>query len=205
VRDLDEVVRLTLVEEAREAIEAARGEVSVSKISVITGLHRVEVSRLLSGDARPAHKHDLLNRVIGAWAQRKAFRTSRGEPRPLTFQGVSSEFAALVATISKEVSHYPILFELERIGAIEYQNDSVKLVVVEYTPDGDVEHGLDILGHDLEDLIRTIEANLTNEGQSPDLHLRTTYDNIDPKHLTEIRRWVLARGAAFHKEMREHY
>jgi hypothetical protein len=34
---------------------------------------------------------------------------------------LASEFAELVAEVSKEVTHYPILFELERIGAIEYK------------------------------------------------------------------------------------
>ena len=44
VRDLDDVVQRTLVEEARVAIEQARGEVSVSKISVIAARHRLEFS-----------------------------------------------------------------------------------------------------------------------------------------------------------------
>jgi hypothetical protein len=204
IKELDELVRRTLVEEARAAIEQARGEVSVSKISVTTGIHRVEVTRLLAGEVRPHRKHDVLNRVIGLWSQKRALSLPDGSPKPLTFEGGTSEFAELVASISKEVTHYPILFELERIGAIEYQGNTVKLKALEYIPRGDVEHGLSVLSDDIEDLISTVEGNLTDKSNDPDLHLRTAYDNIDPKKLREIRRYILERGAAFQKEMRSY-
>jgi hypothetical protein len=204
IKELEECVRKALVEEARTTIEDAGGEVSVSKISVITGIHRVEVSRLLAGEQRPRGKHDVLTRVIGLWSQSAAYRDKSGAPRLLTFQGLESEFAALVARVSREVSHYPLLFELERIGAIEYKNDLVKLTVVEYTPSGDAEHGLEILGEEIGSLIETVRGNLTDRSERPDLHLRTSYDNIPPEHLEEIRAWVLQRGAAFQTDMRDY-
>ena len=204
IKELEEFFRKALVEEARAAIEEAGGEVSVSKISVVTGIHRVEVGRLLAGERRPRGKHDVLNRIIGLWSQSAAYRDKNGAPRPLKFQGLGSEFASLAARVSKEVSHYPLLFELERIGAIEYEGDLVKLKVVEYTPSGDAEHGLEILADDVGALIDTVEGNLTDRSARPDLHLRTAYDNIPPEHLEEIRSWVLARGAAFQGEVREY-
>ena len=204
IKELEEFFRQALVEEAQTTIEDAGGEGSVSKISVITGIHRVEVSRLLAGERRPRGKHDVLNRVIGLWSQGAAYRDKSGAPRLLTFQGLGSEFAALVSHISKEVSHYPLLFELERIGAIEYKDELVRLNVVEYTPRGDAEHGLEILGDDVASLIETVQGNLTDRSERPDLQLRTSYDNIPPEHLEEIRTWVLERGAAFQTEVREY-
>jgi hypothetical protein len=204
IQELEELVRRSLVEEARGTIEEAGGDVSVSKISVTTGIHRVEVARVLSGERRPKGKHDVLNRVIGLWSQRKALCSKDGAPRPLTFEGTSSEFAELVASISKEVTHYPILFELERIGAIEYDGQKVRLKVREYIPQGDVEHGLSVLSEDIEDLVTTVEGNLASPADPPNLHLRTAYDNINPKRLPQIRTHVLQRGIEFQKEMREY-
>jgi hypothetical protein len=203
-RELDEVVRKSLVDEARRTIEDAGGEISVSKISVVTGIHRVEVGRLLAGKRRPRSKHDVLNRVMGLWSQRLEYRDTSGSPRPLTYQGLTSEFASLVGRVSKEVSHYPLLFELERIGAIEYSGDRVKLTAFEYTPSGDTEHGLAVMEDDIAAILETVEGNLTDRATRPDLHLRTMYDNIPPEHLEEIRAWVLARGAAFQGEIREY-
>jgi hypothetical protein len=204
IQELEELVRRSLVEAAQTTIEEAGGEVSVSKISVTTGIHRVEVARVLSGETRPRGKHDVLNRVIGLWSQRKSLSLEDGSPRPLTFEGTSSEFAQLVASISKEVTHYPILFELERIGAIEYEGQKVRLRAREYIPQGDVEHGLEVLSQDIEDLVASVEGNLTGQAEAPDLHLRTVYDNIDPKKLPEIRQHILKRGIEFHKEMRQY-
>jgi hypothetical protein len=204
VQELENLVRRTLVVEAESAIREAGGELSVSKISVTTGIHRVEVSRLLSGDDGARSKHDVLNRVIGLWSQRESLRSENGTPRPLTFEGASSEFAGLVASISKEVTHYPILFELERIGAIEYDGPTVRLRVFEYTPPGDVEHGLAVLSEGIEDLVATVEGNLTVDTDTPHLHLRTAFDNIDPAKLPEIRAHILARGREFQREMREY-
>jgi hypothetical protein len=204
IQEVEELVRRSLVEAAHSTIKEAGGEVSTSKISVTTGIHRVEVARVLSGETRPGSKHDVLNRVIGFWSQHKSLRSEDGSPRSLTFEGTSSEFAELVASISKEVTHYPILFELERIGAIEYEGQRVRLRAREYLPQGDVEHGLDVLSHDIEDLLATVERNLTSQTNAPDLHLRTVYDNIDPQKLPEIREHINKRGIEFHKEMR-HY
>ena len=204
VQELEELVRQVLVEEAQRAIEEASGEVSVSKISVTTGIHRSEVARLLSGEPRPKEKHDVLNRVVGLWSERRSLCSADGSPRPLTFEGVSSEFAKLVASVSKEVTHYPILFELERIGAIEYLGDRVILKVREYIPAGDVEHGLAVLSADIEDLALAVEGNLGEHSKEPNLHLRTAYDNIAPSKLPEVRRYILERGAAFQKEMRRY-
>jgi hypothetical protein len=205
IHDIDEILRRTLIEEARAAIEDASGLVSVSKISVVTGIHRVEVGRLLSGESRPKSRHDVLHRVVGLWSQGRSYRSKgSGTARPLTHQGLNSEFAKLVASISKEVRHYPILFELERIGAIEFKDDLVLLKVVEYTPQRDAEHGLAVLSDDIASLIETVESNVTVRADQPDLHLRTVFDNIDPARLNDIRKWILARGAEFHTQVREY-
>lgn len=204
VQELEALVRRALVAEAERTIREAGGVASVSKISVTTGIHRVEVTRLLTGKDSSRGKHDVLNRVIGLWSQRKTLRSEDGTPRPLTFEGTSSEFAALVASISKEVTHYPILFELERIGAIEYEGPKVRLRLSEYTPAGDAEHGLALLSEGIEDLVATVEGNLTLDEEKPHLHLRTSFDNIDPANLPKARAYILTRGREFQREMREY-
>jgi hypothetical protein len=201
---VEELLRESFVHEAQHEIQQAQGAFSVSKVSVMTGLHRTEVSRLLAGERPDRGAHDILNRVLGLWASSKRYRTAAGAPRDLTHEGLSSEFARLVADVSKEVTHYPILFELERIGAIEYVQNLVRLKVREYTPQKDYQYGLDLLSLDIEDLASAIEANVTHRDRDPSLHLRTAYDNIDPKDLPEIRKWIMKQGAEFQSKMREY-
>jgi hypothetical protein len=157
---VEEILRESFVHEAQQEIQNAQGAFSVSKLSVMTGLHRTEVSRLLAGERPDRGSHDILNRVLGLWASSTRYRTAEGVPRDLTHEGLSSEFARLVAEVSKEVTHYPILFELERIGAIEYVANLVRLKVQEYTPRQDHQYGLNLLSLDVVDLASAIEAGL---------------------------------------------
>ena len=201
---VEELIREAFVQAAEKEIRNAQGAFSVSKVSVMTGLHRSEVSRLLSGENADKGQHDILNRIIGLWSTSKSYRTSDGVPRQLTHEGLSSEFAALVAKVSKEVTHYPILFELERIGAIEYHGNLVRLVTQEYTPQGEVDYGLELLSADTADLTAAIESNLIKKHSEQSLHLRTSFDNIDPQQLPGIRRWILQRGAEFQSMVRDY-
>lgn len=201
---VEQIVRELFVHEAQNEIKNAQGEFSVSKVSVMTGLHRTEVARLLSNDYDEKGAHDVLNRIIGLWSTAKRYRNRDGSRKALTHAGLSSEFAELVGRVSKEITHYPVLFELERIGAIEYQGDVVHLVVQEYTPEEDVGYGLELLSVDVGDLASAIEANLCKKHQEPSLHLRTAFDNIDPQNLGEIRRWIVKKGAEFQAVVRDY-
>lgn len=203
LKECEQLLREVLVEEAQEIIRAAENTVSASKVSVATGLHRLEVMRFMRGEERPTQKHDVLNRVIGLWSQAKRYRTPSGEPRALTFEGTGSEFAALLSEVTKESSHYPILFELERLGLIQYRDRVVELRVVDYTPSGDSERGFELLSADVADLTKTVEQNVTEKAAQPNLHLRTVYDNIHARDLELIRTWLVQRGAEFHARIRE--
>ncbi len=204
VAQVEEILRELFVREAENEIKNAHGAFSVSKVSVMTGLHRTEVSRLLSDDRRDTGPHDVLNRIIGLWSTSKPYRSKDGALKGLTHEGLSSEFASLVAQVSKEITHYPVLFELERIGAIEYRDGLVYLIVREYTPREDVGYGLELLSLDVGDLSSAIEANLCKKYDEPSLHLRTAFDNIDPKDLSEIRSWIVRKGAEFQSAVRDY-
>jgi hypothetical protein len=202
---LEELVRRALVQEAIKVLERSTDSVSVSRLSVATGIHRTEIARLMAVQEIVDHTPDVLNRVIGLWGRSKKYADRSNEgPRALTYEGLKSEFAALVSSVSKEVTHYPVLFELERIGAIEYSDGLVKLRVSEYSPQADVENSVRLLESDVESLVQVVHRNtLSQDRRTQDLHLRTSYDYIDSKRIPEIRGWILEQGAEFHRKMRE--
>jgi hypothetical protein len=202
LREFEQLFREVLVEQAQELITASSNTVSVSKLSITTGLHRTEVARLVRGETREEDKHDVLTRVIGLWSQAKRYQEASGDPKLLTYEGTSSQFAKLVESVTKEGSHYPLLFELERLGFIEYKDGLVALKVADYTPEPDMERACDILSADVIDLANTIEGNVVDGQESAQLHLRTVYDNISSDELPSIKRWLRERGAEFHAAMR---
>jgi len=61
---VEELIREVFVREAEKEIRKAQGAFSVSKVSVMTGLHRSEVSRLLADEQTQQGPHDILRKVF---------------------------------------------------------------------------------------------------------------------------------------------
>lgn len=138
---------------------------TVSRMAILTGLTRKEVSRLLKLPAEAseamADRYNRAARVITGWIRDERFLDESGNPRPLTLDGVGDTFATLVKSFSGDVPPRAILDELERVGAVRRQADGrLSLEVRGYLPrDGEAEK-LQILGTDVAGLISTIRHNL---------------------------------------------
>lgn len=204
IQALVETAKEVFVELASEEIERSGERVSVSRVNVMTGIHRRDVQRLLTG-ARPKEAQGaLIARVIGQWEQDPRFRTRGGSPKVLSDSGAESDFHRLVRTVSKDVNPATVRRELERIGAVEMTERGVKLVSRAYTPGEKVAEGMAILTNDVDDLVVAVEENLLGEVSVPNLHGRTEYDNIAPESLPEIREWLFREGSTFHRKVRDY-
>lgn len=204
IQEITEILKQALVESAHaELLEKGR-EATVSKLSVMTGLHRRDVMRLTSSEGEPKQAGSLVKKVLSVWERNKKYLDARGRPRALTFESLESEFASLVASISADISPYTLLYELERSKTIEKKGDKIKLVSSIYTaPRGDEKEGFRMLSGDIDDLISSVEDNIYSAQDIPHLHIKTSYDNIVESALPKIRRWVLDKGEEFHHSLRE--
>ena len=202
LQDFTEAAKQVYLETATEALEAEGEQRNVSKLSVMTGLHRRDVDRIVHETGPLRYGNDLLSRVIGQWQSDKRYST-RGRARLLSFEGKESEFAELVASVSKNLNPYTVLFELERVGAVERGAGGLKLIRRTYEASSDLREGFSLLSGDCGDLISAVEENLTCRPSVPNLHSKTQYDNICTDHLDTIRSWILERGRVFHEEARE--
>ena len=204
LQDLIEVCKETFVELAKKEIEERGARVSISKISLMTGVHRKDVSRILSDTPfQTTEDNDLISRVIGRWQADPNFLDSMGRPKALSFEGTESQFKDLVELESKEVKSYTVLFELERLELVEKSDGELRLLSKIYLPKGDVKEGFRILSHDLCDLAMAVEENMNQETRIPNLHIRTEYDNIPVSKMDALRHWLLDEGSAFHQRMRD--
>ena len=61
-----------------------------------------------------------------------------------------------------------------------------------------------MLAHDMNELICSVEQNVFEAPEVPNLHLSTTYDNISEEAFPEIRKWVVDEGSRFHRRVREY-
>jgi hypothetical protein len=203
-QDLARVSKEIFVREAEQELARSSYKSNVSRISVLTGLPRHEVNRLLDEEhATPTSEVSVFGRVIGQWRQDRQFRTRNGEPRALTFRGDNCDFKKLVESVTTAINHATVLFELKRMHFVEVDDDKVKLLRQSFSFEGDPRGGFALLSRDLDSLINAVEQNLKNPKRYPNLHIRTEYDNILTKHLPEIRKWLVEEGRVFHRRARE--
>ncbi len=202
LQDLVEVCKVVLLQLAEEQLDSSKEPVSASRLAVMTGVHRRDVKRLQDTSDSKKITLDIATKVIGQWSNHPDFVTKKKQPKIITYEGADSEFSDLVHSVSRDLNPYTILFELERIGAVKKTEKGLKLTAEMYMPKG-FEEGMVILGDDIEDLIESVNENITSSYDIPHLHIRTRYDNIHPDGIPEIKRWFIEEGSIFHERARE--
>jgi hypothetical protein len=203
VQTFIEAVKQVYEEVAAEQLRKSGDKVNVSRLSVITGLHRRDVRRLLRPRLAQASTPSLIGRVIGQWEQDPRYATKRGKPRLLKHDMQHSEFKALVSEVSTDLNPGTVLFELERIGAVERVGSKLRLAQGAYLLSGNVAQGMDLMARDTADLVSAVCENLEEHREPKNLHARTEYDNIALEALPRVRAWLLEEGALFHQKMRD--
>lgn len=203
-QDLTDSAKGAFLEAAEDELRKSSGKVNVSRLSVITGLHRKDIVQLLEMPKdNVAEPVSVLGRVIGQWEQDKGYLTQAGAPKVLTFEGKESEFHNLVATVSKAINPSTVLFELVRAGAAIKTPKGLKLLKHSYRVVGvDDLQAYELVAQDINTLVVAVEENLTNKDMISNLHIRTNYDNIYVRDLYKVRRWLIDQGKLFHKKAR---
>ena len=201
-REFSDILKQLFVEAAKEEIYRQRYESSTSKISIMTGLQRLEVKRLLDMKEEEAPEKSLIARVIGLWSSSVRFSDSRGRARKLSYRGNRSDFARLVRSVSKDLNPHTVLFELDRLGVLIKEGELVALKHQEFVPQGDPEESMRLVSTDAKDLLSAGSENAFSENALPHLHAHTEYDNVPDESLPEIREWFLELGRRVHAECR---
>ncbi|MCX7229812.1 MAG: DUF6502 family protein [Burkholderiales bacterium] len=165
---------------------------SISRASLLTGLTRKDVQRLV--DARrdadaeaalavPDHR---AARVIAGWIHDADYGDA-GAPRDLAFDGEGAGFSTLVRRYGGDVPPRAVLDELLQVGNVERLEDGrLRLLTRFYLPRSNDAARLGILGTDVAWLIGTIDHNL--QGRAPPRFQRkVTYDNLPVEAVDAFR------------------
>ncbi len=202
LQELQDALKRCLVEASIEELKAKKEPVTAARISLMSGVHRKDVTALIKGAREDlATPESLVSKVIGLWRGHKSFLTEKGKPKPLQIRSGQISFYSLVYKISKELNPSLILTELERVGAVDIEDGIVTLSAKSYIPKGSFEKAMGLAGQDCADLINTVEQNLSGIIPIKNLHLKTDYDGIPDELLDEVRIKLLKMGAAFHEKV----
>lgn len=188
---------------------------TLSRASVLTGLTRKDVQRIVAEEGPRAPEGDegynRAVRVLGGWARDAAFCAADGRPAPLHLTAGEASFAQLVRRHSGDMPMRAVLDELLRVGAVRLAEDGrVELLQAAYVPREGVVQKLGILGQDVADLVETIDHNLQHGDEAPRYQRKVMYRNFPADQarvfqqraagqaqqlLEEMDRWLAEHGA----------
>lgn len=162
----------------RGMIDAARAEClrhdprtvpTVSRLSVLTGIHRREVKRLLETHPSSARGERLTvaATLVTRWMTSPQWLNERGEPRALPRRIDRDDildFGKLARSVTTDVHPRTLLDELVRLDAvsIDPEYDLISLRVPAFVPGGDLDQLLAFSGANVADHVATVYGNLAS-------------------------------------------
>lgn len=171
------------------AIQSDAGKkkrITASRVSLITGINRKEVKRLIdNGYTRPVKSYtNRAVRVVTGWVSDERFHDDRGEPAELSYgvDDASNSFERLVKQYSGDMTPRVILDELVRVGAVDVSKPETVTLVDKgygYIPTKSEKQLLDISSKAIGDLASTVFFNLSKtETEKPLLQRTVYYDDV---------------------------
>lgn len=129
---ISRLTKAAYVKAAHEIGKRERSKSSIARIAALTGLTRIEVSRILkSAGTSNTNAESELNRatrVAHGWVTDVRFLNEKRHPQALAFSGRHG-FAQLVRKYSGDIPARAMLAEMKRLGMVAHaENDVVSLI-----------------------------------------------------------------------------
>ncbi len=167
------------------SIETFGDQVTDSRISVVTGVHRRDVKEMRAlrdtGAADIRRKVSIISTVVGRWLSGEETTDSQGQPRALPRSGPHDvTFEKLVQSISRDVRPRTVLDELIRqeIATVD-DEDHISLNVEALVGPADLDQRVHFFAHNVGDHMNAAVENLL--GDHPQHLERAVFYN----HLSE--------------------
>lgn len=193
-----DIAKRVYVETATEEFGIQGRKQSKSRVSILTGLSRKEVLRVMRlptpDDLGAGARYNRAARVIAGWVRDRRFNDGSGNPASLPFEDGDASFRGLVKTYSGDAPARAVLDELLRVGTVERMPDgNIRLLERSYIPKKGEIDKIGILGVDTGDLIATIDHNI-RQPEAPFFQRKVCYDNLPMEALPELVKIAANRG-----------
>ena len=199
-KEAAEVCKTTFVEVATNEFGLHGRPTNISRVAIMTGLGRRDVSRLrklLDTEQLPdLGKMNNATRVLTGWHLDRDYRTDSGKPRQIRVEGDSQSFSVLTRKYAGDIAPITMLRELLRVGAVAERTDGTLQVLKRYymplpmDPDAVFR-----AGSVLQDLGNTIDYNLVRDADDPTrFEGRATNANVRNVDVKAFRAFLETEG-----------
>lgn len=189
-----QIVKQAYVTTAEQQLLKSDGKATTSRIAIVTGLTRKDVSQIRKTPQNVesiSTKYNRSIRVINGWLEDKEFCTPGGFPAVLPIHGKEQSFEALVEKYSGNMTTRAMLDELEKAGIVKkIEKEHICLQKHAHIPSSDEDELLGLLGTDVALLLSTFEHNLLVSNDKPEearFQRKVCYDNLPDECLSEFK------------------
>jgi Family of unknown function (DUF6502) len=199
-----QIMKQLFVEVAQEDFALPFKRQTDSRLALVTGISRKEISQLRrrrrGAAGTPEVEESIVTHVIGRWMAGPPYATPDGIPRRLRYESAERNavtFARLVRELGADIPVRAVLDELLHIGSAVLRADGdVELRREVHIPAADSEGKLVLLGSDTAELFSTIMHNI-EDGEAPWLQRKVVYDNIGGDALPVLQEEARHAGLDF--------
>ena len=205
-KDLVAICKQIYVQVASEEFGLRGRQTNLSRVAMLTGIDRKEVSRIKEslnnprdGEHNQQHQ-DRLTRLLSAWHQDADFCDEGNHPLPLSIEGEYQSFALLVRRYGGDFPASALLKELKRVGVVEELMDGNVIAIKRYFVPAQSDPGALLrAGSVINDLGNTLHHNLykTTKQQPLRFERRASNTQMSPENLAAFREFVEQEGQAF--------
>ena len=182
---LANLLKLTYVEVATQMPVPGK-EQTDSRVSMLTGIHRMDVKRLrtelVTGNEGPTPTVSLGAQAVARWTTHSKYLDNKKRPLPLprlASSGSSVSFETLVQSISKDIRPRVVLDEWLRLGIARVdEQDRVVLLTDAFVPSHGLDEKLFYLGKNAHDHLGACAHNLTQSDAPPMLERSAYFDHL---------------------------
>lgn len=198
VQQFNYLLRDRAVRAATSRVTQETGRNSKSRVSIITGLSRSEVSKIFnSPDTYIKSKggQSATRRILAAWFENPRFLAASGEPATLSIFGKTRSFEQLVSMHGGGIPVRAMLDELIRLDAIERIGEQwVRAKTRTPVSVGLTPTAIAALGERISDLMQTLTKNL-RRSEAPLFEGTSVVQDAELDLLPVIRREISRQGA----------
>lgn len=205
VHDLNRIARERTVQRAHARVSKENGRASNSRVAIVTGLPRSEVSRLLMTRRESTSSHvgqHPARKVLTAWHDDPAFLDENGNPAVLPIFGARRSFQRLVARHSGGIPVRAMLDQLSQVDSIDLLPDQhVKAKSRVPIRLGFSSTAVALIGDRTRDLLDTLLENLRTS--TPLFEGTAVFSGIDAESVPKLRAKIAEQGAFLIESVRE--
>lgn len=192
---LTELLKALMVEVADKEFRIGAKAPTDSRVSLVTGVHRKDVSRLRqamdsSAEIVPSVV-SLGAQLVAVWLGSPRYLDDEGRPRPLprfVSEGGELSFEGLVASVNSDIRSRVVLDEWRRLGVVHFDDERrVCLNAAAFVPAAGFDEKAFYLGHNLHDHAAAAAHNLLG-GQPAFLERSVHYDALSPGSIQLLAR-----------------